>query len=100
MAVDCVVLFDSVLNKFSLVESILVIDFLRVKLFELVSDIELESLLFEVIELVEDEFNNVVVGVFRFVVGVAGVNADGDGLNEDDNDVEEFVLVVSMNLDG
>jgi hypothetical protein len=41
----------------------------------------------------------VVVGVFRFVC-VAGVNADGDGLNEDDNDVEEFVLVVSMNLDG
>jgi hypothetical protein len=63
------------------------------------SDIELESLLFEVIELVDDEFNKLVVGIFRLVVGVA-VNVDGDGLNEDDSDVQDELLVESMNLDG
>ncbi len=101
IAVDCVVLFefDSVLNKLSLFESILVNDFFRVKLLVLDSDIELESLLFEVIELVDDEFNKLVVGIFRLVVGVA-VNVDGDGLNEDDSDVQDELLVESMNLDG
>jgi len=103
MAADCAELFEfeSVFSKLFLRESILEIDFFRDILFELVSDIELESLLFDVIELDEDEFNKVVVGVFKLVVGVA-VNVDGDGLNEDDSDVEEeeLVLVESMNLDG